>query len=71
MPVDIQDSLPKLQFEMHIYATEGEGWVRVNGVDKKEGDSIALGVILERILPQKVILSYQHQQFTMPSLSSW
>ncbi|MDG1752363.1 MAG: AAA family ATPase [Thalassotalea sp.] len=71
MPVHIQDSLPTLQFEMHIYATEGEGWVRVNGQDRREGEQIAQGVVLTKIFPQQVLLSYQQEQFTMPALSSW
>jgi general secretion pathway protein A len=71
MPVRIQDSLPQLQFEMHIYATEGEGWVRVNGQDRREGEQIAPGVVLTKIFPQQVLLSYQQEQFTMPALSSW
>jgi type II secretory pathway predicted ATPase ExeA len=71
MSVGIQDSIPTLQFEMHIYATEGQGWVRVNGEDRREGDQIANGVVLTKILPQKVLLTYQQKQFTMPALSSW
>ncbi len=71
MPTRFQDSLPTLQFEMHMYATHGEGWVRVNGRDKREGEVIAQGVILERILPQQVILSFENEQFSMPALSNW
>jgi type II secretory pathway predicted ATPase ExeA len=71
MPVSIQDSLPALQFDMHIFATEGEGWVRVNGQDRREGEQIAKGVVLTKIFPQHVLLSYQQEQFTMPALSSW
>ncbi|GAA6206332.1 AAA family ATPase [Thalassotalea sp. SU-HH00458] len=71
LPVRLQDSLPTLQFEMHIFATEGQGWVRVNGQDRREGEEIAQGVVLTKIFPQQVLLSYQQEQFTMPALSSW
>jgi len=71
MPAWLQNSLPSLQFEMHIYATEGQGWVRVNGEDHREGEQIAAGVVLGEILPQEVVLIYQDEQFTMPALSSW
>ena len=71
LPVRLQDSLPSLQFEMHIFATEGQGWVRVNGKDRREGEQIAQGVVLTKIFPQQVLLSYQQEQFTMPALSSW
>ncbi|GLX79546.1 hypothetical protein tinsulaeT_28860 [Thalassotalea insulae] len=71
MPLDIQNSLPNLQFEMHIYATEGQGWVRVNGEDRREGDNIAQGVLLAKILPQQVVLEFHNQRFSMPALSNW
>jgi len=71
MPTDIQDSLPALQFEMHIYATEGQGWVRVNGEDKREGDDIFPEVTLDKILPQHVVLTFKNEIFTMPALSNW
>jgi len=71
MPAQFQQQLPRLQFDMHIYATEGQGWVRVNGEDMKEGGVIASGVSLVKIFPQHVVLSFQHQRFTMPALSTW
>ncbi len=71
MSVSYQDSLPSLQFDMHIYASDGEGFVKVNGRDRYEGDVIAAGVTLEKILPQKVILEYQGKRFSLPALSNW
>lgn len=71
MPVSIQNAIPNLQFEMHIYASDGEGWVRVNGRDRYEGDAIANGLVLSKILPQKVVLSYRGDQFSLPALSNW
>ncbi|WP_286234960.1 AAA family ATPase [Thalassotalea sediminis] len=71
MPADFQDAIPPISFELHMFETEGNGWVRVNGQDFKEGETIANGVVLEAILPQKVILSFRKSQFSMPALSSW
>ena len=71
MPSRYQDSIPTLQFDMHIYASDGDGFVKVNGRDRYEGDVIATGVTLEKILPQKVILEYQGKRFSLPALSSW
>ncbi len=71
MPTQLQNSLPTLQFEMHMYATEGQGWVRVNGEDRREGELVADGVTLTKILPQKVVLNFQQREFSMPALSSW
>ena len=71
MPVWLQDELPTVQFDMHIYASNGQGWVRVNGEDKFQGDNITSQLVIDRIEPQTVVLSYKGQQFSMPALSSW
>jgi general secretion pathway protein A len=71
MPSWLQESLPKMKFEMHIYASDGQGWVRVNGQDIHEGQHITAKLMLSKILPQQVILNFQGEQFSMPALSSW
>jgi general secretion pathway protein A len=71
MPDWVQKAVPALQFDQHIYASDGQGWVRVNGQDKYEGDSITNGVVLSEILPQKVILTYRNESFTLPALATW
>jgi len=71
MPVWLQDELPSITFDMHIYASNGQGWVRVNGEDKFQGESISEQLTIDRIEPQLVVLSYKGQQFSMQALSSW
>ncbi|ARD45075.1 AAA family ATPase [Colwellia sp. PAMC 21821] len=71
MPVWVQDGVPSIAFEMHIYASDGQGWVRVNGRDRYEGDYIGRELLLNEILPQKVILSFRGEKFTMDALTSW
>ncbi|MCJ8319094.1 MAG: AAA family ATPase [Colwellia sp.] len=71
MPTWVQEGVPKLEFDQHIYASDGEGWVRVNGRDRYEGDKISEGLFLDKILPQKVELNYQGERFSLPALSSW
>jgi len=34
MPAWVQEGVPSLRFEQHIYASDGEGWVNVNGRDR-------------------------------------
>ncbi|MGV2871164.1 AAA family ATPase [Colwellia sp. E150_009] len=71
MPAWVQEGVPSLHFEQHIYASDGEGWVNVNGRDRYEGDSIANGVYIEKILPQQVILTYRGEKFSLPALTNW
>lgn len=71
MPQQLQNALPSLQFEQHIYASDGQGWVKVNGRDRYEGDSIGDNLFVEKILPQQVILSFQGEKFSLPALTNW
>ena len=71
MPQQIQNSIPSLDFEQHIYASDGNGWVKVNGRDRYEGDYIGDDLVVEKILPQKVILSFQGETFSLPALTNW
>lgn len=72
MPNWVQEGVPSLNFEMHIYSSDkGAGWVRVNGRDRYEGDKISQGLFMSKILPQKVVLTYRGEKFTLPALSSW
>ena len=71
MSPEVQGAIPPLQFEQHIYASDGQGWVNVNGRDRYEGDYISEGLKLDKILPQQVILSYQGQVFSLSALTNW
>ena len=71
MPQQLQNALPSLQFEQHIYASDGQGWVKVNGRDRYEGDSIGDNLFVDKILPQQVILSFQGEKFSLPALTNW
>lgn len=71
MSAQLQNALPNLQFEQHIYASNGQGWVNVNGRDRYEGDYISDKLIVEKILPQQVILSFEGEKFSLPALTNW
>ena len=71
MPAWVQRGIPSLTFEQHIYASDGEGWVNVNGRDRYEGDLVADGLTIDKILPQQVILTYRGETFSLPALTNW
>ena len=71
MPVWVQNGVPSLQFEQHIYSSDGEGWVTVNGRDRYQGDMITKDLQVTEILPQKVILRYRGETFSLPALTNW
>jgi type II secretory pathway predicted ATPase ExeA len=71
MPTWVQNDLPSISFEQHIYTSDGESWVKVNGRDRYEGDTISNGLVLNHIYAQKVILTFRGEQFSLPALSTW
>lgn len=71
MSKQFQNAVPALNFEQHIYASNGEGWVKVNGRDRYEGDAISNKLVVEKILPQQIILSFQGEKFSLPALTNW
>jgi hypothetical protein len=71
LPATTQQKLPKMSFTQHVYASDGSGWVRVNGLDKNEGELITPSLKLVKILPQKVVLEFEQQRFVMSALSQW
>ncbi len=71
MPTWVQKGIPSLKFEQHIYASDGEGWVKVNGRDRYEGDIVVEGLSIDKILPQQVILTYRGEKFSLPALTNW
>lgn len=71
-PQAFQDAIPHLTFQAHLYSSDdSKRWVRVNGKDRVEGDTIANGVRLVAILPNRVILSAQGQMFSLGAMTDW
>lgn len=72
LPTSVQNQLPKMNFEQHIYSSKpANRWVKVNGKELHEGDEIAPGVKLARIEARDVILKYDGYEISMPALSEW
>lgn len=72
LPVAVQDRLPSLNFEQHIYSSTPESrWVKVNGREVFEGDEVASGVKIYRIDPRQVVLAFDGYLVSMPALSEW
>jgi general secretion pathway protein B len=72
LSVATQTQIPSMAFSAHMYSSERpERWVRVNGRRLIEGDFIAENLQLVNIEPQKVILSFKNEVFSMNALSDW
>lgn len=72
LPAWVLADLPSMSFSTHLYASvPAERRVRVNGMELGEGDWIQDNLRIVRIEPQKVILTFKGQEFSLPALGDW
>lgn len=64
LPVDVQQSLPDIHIEGHIYdPSPASRMVVINGHMRREGQSLASGIRLEQITEHGIILNRQGMRF--------
>jgi len=69
---DVQKRIPNIDFGAHVYAGKtNNGFVILNGKKRYSGDSVATGVVVERITEDGVILDMNGTRFKLHSMSSW
>lgn len=64
--------LPALNFQMHAFSSnEQKRWVKVNGVEFREGDMLTPEVKLESIKPQSSVIIFGGEEIEIPALHDW
>ena len=71
MPARYQRTIPSIDYEVHMYAEGGKGFVTINGAVLKTGTVIDPGLRVIAILQDSVVLEFKNQQFRLPALNSW
>jgi general secretion pathway protein B len=72
LDLTLQQQLPRLKFEAHVYATQpAQRWVKVNGKSLQEGQWVTADVRLREITPHYVLLEFGQTLFSMRALSEW
>lgn len=67
-----QGRLPALNFQMHAFSSnEQKRWIKVNGVEHREGDMLTPEVQLESIKPQSSVILFAGEQIEIPALHHW
>ncbi len=67
LPFDVQQSLPKIVYSVHLYAAEPEHrMVKIDGRVRREGDTVKPGVVLEEITSTGAIFSFRDNVFRVP-----
>lgn len=72
MPWTIINQMPSLNYSTHTYTNGGERkQIVINNQAKGEGESLAEGIRIEKILKDGAILEYQGHKFKLIALNSW
>ncbi|MBV2128977.1 general secretion pathway protein GspB [Arsukibacterium indicum] len=72
LPLLMQQQIPSLRFEAHVYATQSsQRWVKVNGKSLQEGQWITADIRLSEITPHFVLLQMGDELFSMPALTDY
>jgi general secretion pathway protein B len=67
LPADIQQSVPAVSFGGYMYSSNpADRLLLIDKVLRKEGDSVAPGLILERLLPKCAVLNYRGTRYRVP-----
>ncbi|MGV8894387.1 MAG: general secretion pathway protein GspB [Burkholderiaceae bacterium] len=67
LPTQIQRDIPPMVISGYIYSSnKAERSLLINNQLLREGDSIAPGLILEKMLPAAVVLNYKGYRYRMP-----
>ncbi|MBQ4847397.1 general secretion pathway protein GspB [Pseudoalteromonas sp. MMG005] len=71
LPIELQNSIPRLRYQAHIYATEADKrWIKLNNRDLYEGDSIGVLQLLE-ITPEQALFDFDGYEFTLKAMQDW
>ena len=64
LPVQVLQTLPAMAISFHAYSNTSDGrLVGINNRIRREGDTIAPGLLLEQITPEGMIFGYQGYRF--------
>ncbi|MGO1298441.1 MAG: general secretion pathway protein GspB [Vibrio sp.] len=64
--------LPPLNFQSHVYTTDViRRWIKVNGVEYRQGDNLGPGIQLLDIKPQSTVIKFHDKLIEIPALYDW
>lgn len=72
LPVSLQRRIPEIEVTTHIYSNDPAlRVVKIDGVAKREGDSLEAGLTLVRITELGIVLGIDGRQFKIDILQDW
>ncbi|MCG7534543.1 general secretion pathway protein GspB [Pseudoalteromonas sp. OOF1S-7] len=71
LPPQLQNSLPRLRYQAHIYATDAEKrWIKLNNRELYEGDNMGALQLVE-ITPEQAMFDFDGIEFTLQAMQDW
>ncbi|QTL35724.1 general secretion pathway protein GspB [Pseudoalteromonas viridis] len=71
LPPQLQESLPRLRYQAHIYATDAEKrWIKLNNRELYEGDNMGALQLVE-ITPEQALFDFDGIEFTLQAMQDW
>lgn len=64
LPQDLRNKLDLPRLDVHVYSEDPQGrFILVNLQKYREGETLASGLVLEEVLPDGMVMSYQGERF--------
>jgi general secretion pathway protein B len=71
LPDGLQSMLPSIKYQAHIYSSAADKrWIKINGRELYEGESIGALKVLE-IAPDQSVLDFDGYEFSLKALQDW
>ncbi|TMP29294.1 hypothetical protein CWB99_08835 [Pseudoalteromonas rubra] len=71
LPEQLQNSLPRLRYQAHIYATDAQKrWIKLNNRELYEGDNMGALQLVE-ITPEQAMFDFDGIEFTLQAMQDW
>ncbi|ASD66043.1 general secretion pathway protein GspB [Pseudoalteromonas piscicida] len=71
LPARLQNSIPSLRYQAHIYATDShERWIKINNRPLYEGDSLGALTVVE-ITPEQTRFDFDGIEFSLEAMEDW
>ena len=71
LPDGLQAMLPRIKYQAHIYSSSADKrWIKLNGRELHEGDSIG-ALMVKEITPEQSVIDFDGYEFSLKALQDW
>ena len=71
LPDGLQAMLPSIKYQAHIYSSSADKrWIKLNGRELHEGESIG-ALMVKEITPEQSVIDFDGYEFSLKALQDW